>query len=146
MSSSTEFREFIFKIERDVLEEIKNEAMNNILKMDAFSSGNMYRSFEIVGNEKTGYSLVNAAPYAELVDRGTSPHKINPTVLRRWIETKKREYGKDAELAEQRIARHIAKFGTSPKPFWRKAIHDVLVGKYAGQAELESEIEETGRD
>ncbi len=88
----------------------------------AFYIGDLARTF----TEELNYlekSILYDAPHAEPIEFGTRPHFPPLQPLVEWAHIKlKLPYNGEAERAGYLIQQHIGKFGTLPRPFFRRSV------------------------
>ena len=93
--------------------EIRDEARNNIMQIDAYDTHELYDSVEYsvsrLGNSVVVYSTAKHAPFIEL---GTAPHFPPLDKIRAWCGRKG-----IPESAAYPIARAIAERGTPERPW-----------------------------
>ena len=89
-------------------------------------TGFLLRSGQIV-IEENRVLIVYDAPYAEFIEFGTEPHKINPYDIIAWAKRKLQLDEDEAISAAFAIANKISKEGTEPQPFLRPAVEEALV-------------------
>lgn len=109
-----------------IAEEILENAKDNIDKMDINVTGVLKDSGCIVRVDKGVYDVVFEAPYAKYVEFGTRPHTPPYYAIRRWVVNKYKLSSKEADKLAIKVWYAIRRFGTKPKPFFRKAIDDTL--------------------
>lgn len=111
-----------------IAEDILERAKENIVNMNIETTGTLRNSGKVTKVDKRVYKVGFYAPYAVYVETGTNRYARPPPFAKIYLWVKQK-FGYDdrrawavAEVIQQKIFR----YGTSPNPFFRKAIYSVI--------------------
>lgn len=118
------------KIFKPMAEEVIEESKENLEELKAIAIGNLVNS-DIIEELDNGYRFGFEAPYAEDVEYGMEPKRVSANDLYEWLEAKQQRWG--GNLTQQQmvnlshvIKKKIEAKGTEPKPYFRKALFEVI--------------------
>jgi len=116
----------------EIADFIFSESQMNLVQNQSFGvTGNLYRKVTLKKYEPLHKEIIYEVPYADFIEFGTLPHKMNPEVLVEWCMKKLGLGPQEARQAAYAIANKIRSEGMEPKPFLRPAIAKAIE-RYGG--------------
>jgi HK97 gp10 family phage protein len=107
------FPEWLSAANLETAYEVRDESQRNIKRLDAFDTGDLHESMQVViSPQGLSVRVGSTAHYAPFVEFGTRPHFPPLEPIREWCRSR----GID-ESAAFPIARKIAERGTPERPF-----------------------------
>jgi len=103
---------------RDVVIELGNQLQ---IEAPVGATGDLQRSFAILGEQDGVIYVVSQLPYADDVQYGTAPHLADFEALRVWA---RRKLG--SEAAAGPVWRKIAQEGTDANPYVDRAVENTV--------------------
>lgn len=83
--------------------------------------GTLVRSFRVIATP-TGAIVDNTSPQAVWMEFGTRPHWAPFSALMTWATQKARDGGVNAHALARAAQLSIARRGTAPRHFWKRAL------------------------
>ena len=122
----------------DIAVEVFNKSQENIRKFNAIDTGFLWRSGYVRIDKLLEKEVGYTAPYAIFVEFGTEPHWLPHKPIFEWVRRKLRITNeKKASQVAWAIVHKIAREGTKPRPFLRRAIEEVREKLKSSKIELE---------
>jgi len=121
-----QLKEGLDKVLDDIADEIFQISQEEILRLDAYNTGELLKSGN-VNRKFMQKEIIYSAEHAEDVEFGTEPHTPPYKDILKWVKLKLQLKGKDAQAFAAYVVKKIEREGTDPQPFMRNAIEKFLV-------------------